>query len=126
MAPTPALFFLPVILLVQLVFTTAISLLLGMANLFYRDVKYIFEVVIIAWMFASPVAYSVNDVSGPVGVLVRLNPMTTIIEGYRDVIVRGHLPDAGPLLQTALLSGALLMVAWVVFHRAEFTFAENV
>jgi ABC-type polysaccharide/polyol phosphate export permease len=125
-APTPAHLFLPVILLIQLIFTTAISLLLGMANLFYRDVKYIFEVVIIAWMFASPVAYSVKDVSGPVGVLVRLNPMTTILEGYRDVIVRGHLPDAGPLAQTALLSCALLMIAWVVFHRAEFQFAENV
>jgi ABC-type polysaccharide/polyol phosphate export permease len=118
--------FLPILLIVQLIFTAAVSLLLGMANLFYRDVKYLFEVVVIAWMFASPVAYSVNEVSGLTGRLIRLNPMTTIIEGYRDVIIRGHLPDMQALGVTSAVSVLLLAVAWLAFHRAEFRFAENV
>ena len=118
--------FLPVLLVVELMFTAAVSLLLGMANLFYRDVKYLFEVVVIAWMFASPVAYSVNDVTGLTGRIVRLNPMTTIIEGYRDVIIRGHLPDMQALGVTSAVSVLLLAVAWLAFHRAEFRFAENV
>jgi ABC-type polysaccharide/polyol phosphate export permease len=123
---TSAIFFLPVLLIVQLMFTAAVSLLLGMANLFYRDVKYLFEVVIIAWMFASPVAYSVNDVGGWTGRLVRLNPMTTIIEGYRDVLIRGHLPDLQALAVTSSASLLMLCLAWLAFHRAEFRFAENV
>jgi lipopolysaccharide transport system permease protein len=123
---TSAILFLPVLLIVQLMFTAAVSLLLGMANLFYRDVKYLFEVVIIAWMFASPVAYSVNDVGGWTGFLVHLNPMTSIIEGYRDVLIRGHLPDLPALGVTSAASAVLLGVAWLAFHRAEFRFAENV
>ncbi len=92
-----AIFFLPVLLIVQLIFTAAVACCSAMANLFYRDVKYLFEVVIIAWMFASPVAYSAsNDVGGLDGRgSSRLNPMTTIIEGYRDVLIRGQLPDRG-------------------------------
>ena len=46
------------------VFTAAVALLLAMANLFYRDVKYLFEVVITVWMFATSVLYPVNRVGG--------------------------------------------------------------
>ena len=125
-AITPAVLFLPVILIVQLIFTAGLALFLAMANLFYRDVKYLFDVVIIAWMFASPVAYSFDGVGGLTGVVAQANPMTTILEAYRDVLVRGQLPPAAPLMETAALSCAILSVAWIVFHRAEFRFAENV
>src|SRR6187397_1168930 len=45
-AVTPAILFLPVILVIQMLFTAAVALLLAMGNLFYRDVKYLFEVVV--------------------------------------------------------------------------------
>jgi len=45
---------------------------------------------------------------------------------YRDVLLRGRLPDPAWFLTTAAVSVALLAVAWVVFHRAEYEFAENV
>ena len=52
--------FLPVVLVVHVVFTAGVALLLAMANLFYRDVKYLFEVVITVWMFATSVLYPVE------------------------------------------------------------------
>ena len=64
MAPTAALLCLPAIVLVQVAFTAALALLLAMANLFYRDVKYLFEVVLTVWMFASAVVYPVDAVGG--------------------------------------------------------------
>jgi ABC-type polysaccharide/polyol phosphate export permease len=54
-----------------------------------------------------------------------LNPMTPIIEGYREVILNGQLPAAGPLGAAAAGSIALFGVAWLLFHRAEYKFAEN-
>jgi ABC-type polysaccharide/polyol phosphate export permease len=45
---------------VQIVLTSAVALLLAMANLFYRDVKYLFEVVITVWMFATSVLYPMD------------------------------------------------------------------
>jgi lipopolysaccharide transport system permease protein len=123
--PSPLLVLVPVVLAVQVVFTLAVALLIAMGNLFYRDIKYLFEVVVTVWMFATAVIYPVELVGGTLGTIMRLNPMTPIIEAYRDVILFGRLPDRS-FAASALVSILLLGVAWVAFHRAEFEFAENV
>ena len=124
--PHVTLLFLPVVILVQVTFTTAVALFLAMANLFYRDVKYLFEVVITLWMFASSVLYPLNSVSGVPGILLALNPMTPIIDAYRDVILFGRLPVMSEFAVVATASLAILLVAWVVFHRSEYEFAEHI
>jgi ABC-type polysaccharide/polyol phosphate export permease len=97
-----------------------------MANLFYRDVKYLFELVLTVWMFISAVLYPVSQVGGTMGRIMAINPMTPILEGYRDVLLRGRVPDPSAFLITTIGTAGLLIVAWIVFHRAESTFAESV
>ncbi len=120
------LLFLPVVILVQLAFTAGIALLVAMGNLFFRDVQYVFEVLLTVWMFATSVVYPVERIGGWLGALLMLNPMTPIIDAYRAVILRGELPAAGPFAGVALLSLGILAVSWFAFHRAEFRFAEEI
>jgi lipopolysaccharide transport system permease protein len=122
----PTLVMLPAIVLVHLLFTTAIALLLAMGNLFFRDVKYLFDVVIVVWMFATSVLYPADLIGGKLGLMMQLNPMTPIIEAYRSVLLFGHWPAAGPLAAVSASSVLLLVFAWTTFHRAEFAFAEQV
>jgi ABC-type polysaccharide/polyol phosphate export permease len=117
---------LPVVVAVHVAFTTAVALLLAMANLFYRDVKYLFEIVLTVWMFASSVVYPIDRVGGRLGALLMLNPMTPIIDAYRATLLRHELPAAAPFAYAAAVAVAMLAVAWVSFHRAEFQFAENI
>jgi ABC-type polysaccharide/polyol phosphate export permease len=117
---------LPLVVAVHVTFTVAVGLLLAMGNLFYRDVKYLFEVVLTVWMFGTSVVYPIERVGGRLGQLLALNPMTPIIDGYRAVLLRGQLPDPAAFGAAAVMSIALLGVGWLVFHRAEFDFAENV
>ena len=124
--PTVALLALPWVLSVQILLTLGISMLLAMGNLFYRDVKYLFELVLTVWMFLSAVLYPVSQVGGTAGQIMALNPMTPILEGYRDVLLRGRFPDPASFLITTAVSATLLVVAWLIFHRAEYQFAENV
>ena len=123
---TPAFLFLPVVLVVLFMFTSAIALLLAMANLFYRDVKYLFEVCITVWMFGTAVLYPADLVTGTVGTFMRLNPMTPIVEAFRTVLLRGELPPPMPFAFAAMVSVVLLVAGWLFFHRAEFQFAENI
>jgi lipopolysaccharide transport system permease protein len=123
--PHWTLMLLPAVFLVHLAFTLAVALLLAMANLFYRDVKYLFEIVLTVWMFVTAVLYPAHLIGGRLGFIVQFNPMTPIIEAYRDVLIRGVVPGT-PFVCTALASGVLLLWAWLAFHRAEFQFAENV
>ena len=125
-APTVAVLALPLILIVHILFTLGISLLLAMGNLFYRDVKYLFELVITVWMFLTAVLYPVGQIGGVTGRLMALNPMTPILESYRDVLLRGRFPDSAAFLTTTAVAIVLLVTAWVIFHRAEYEFAENV
>ncbi|HUQ88272.1 MAG TPA: ABC transporter permease [Vicinamibacterales bacterium] len=124
--PTAAIAALPWVVAVHMMFTLSISLLLAMGNLFYRDVKYLFELVITVWMFMSAVLYPVSQVGGLMGRVMAFNPMTPILDGYRDVLLRGVVPSPSAFLVTTAVSIILLAVSWVIFHRAEFAFAENV
>lgn len=120
-----SLVWLPVVIAVQVVFTAAIALLLSMANLFYRDVKYLFEVVIAVWMFATSVVFPVDAVPGAIGTLLRLNPMTPIIDAYRAVILLNSAPPPAFGL-AAVMAFVCFAGAWLWFHRLEFRFAESI
>ena len=123
--PTLHLAWLPLVIATQLVFTCAIALLISMANLFYRDVKYLLEIIITVWMFSTSVIYPVDRVGGAVGTALRFNPMTPIVDAYRAVILTGNAPQ--PLFAvTAVAAAALLIIVWLLFHRCEFRFAESI
>jgi ABC-type polysaccharide/polyol phosphate export permease len=118
--------FLPLVVAVHVIFTAAVSLFVAMANLFYRDVKYIFEVVVTLWMFATSVLYPVRTVGGRLGTVLKLNPMTVIIDGYRWVIFGIGGSSLITFAAVAGLSVTVLVAAWLLFHRSEFEFAERI
>ena len=122
----PALLLLPAVIAVEVMFTCAVALALAMANLFYRDIKYLLELFITIWMFATCVVYPIAFVGGRMGQVLRLNPMVAIIDAFRAVVIHGAAPDPVAFLGVALFSAVALVAAWVIFHRAEFAFAENI
>jgi ABC-type polysaccharide/polyol phosphate export permease len=125
-APGLTLLALPVVIAIHVVFTTGVALMLAMANLFYRDVKYLFEVMITIWMFGTSVLFPIDLVEGWARWLLLVNPMTPMIEAYRAVLLWGRWPDGSTLLISAVMAGLTLASAWLIFHRAEPSFAENI
>jgi homopolymeric O-antigen transport system permease protein len=124
--PSAALAALPVVVLVHVMFTTSVCLLLAMANLFYRDVKYLFEVILTVWMFGTAVLYPIAKMGPRMASVLQWNPLTPILDGYRAVLIQGTFPEPTLFLTASVTSAALLAISWVLFHRAEFQFAENV
>jgi len=125
-APTRTIVLLPAVLLVHVVFTAGVGLLLSLGNLFYRDVKYIFDLVLTIWMFMTSVLYPLDAIGGRVALLVRLNPMTPIIDGYRVALFGLPMRDPVGFGVAAFLAFAILAGSWLLFHRSEFQFAENI
>jgi lipopolysaccharide transport system permease protein len=124
--PGWALLFTPLLLVVQIIFTVAVSLVLSMANVFYRDVKYLVEALVTVWMFATAVVYPIERVGGRLGMVLKLNPLTPLVDAYRSVILYDRLPPISGLLYVTTVSISVLAAAWLMFHRAEFKFAERI
>jgi ABC-type polysaccharide/polyol phosphate export permease len=123
---TPMILLLPVVLAVHILFTLGMALLISMGNLFFRDVKYLFEIFLTVWMFGTSVLFPVSLVGGKLGVVMQLNPMTPIIDGYRAVLFQGQSPFTPPFALAVAISVVIFGVSWLTFHRAEFQFAENI
>jgi lipopolysaccharide transport system permease protein len=124
--PGAALLFLPFLLLLQMMFTTAVSLVLSMANVFFRDVKYLVEMLMTMWMFATSVVYPVDRIGGRLGMLMTINPMTPLVDAFRSAILYNQMPDMRGLAYVTVVSALCLTGSWLMFHRAEFKFAESV
>jgi len=127
---------LPVVLLVQVVFTTGIGLILSTVNVFYRDTQIIMEVVMLAWFFLTPIVYPIETIPETATLLDAtldlrrlvyiLNPMASIISSYRDVLYFGRTIGPDFFLRTLVTAAAILLIGYAVFERFARRFAEEV
>ena len=125
-APTPAIFTLPLFFLLTLVAALAAGLWLAALNVEYRDVRYTVNFLVQLWLFASPVAYSSSLVPEAWRPLYGLNPMAGVIEGFRWALL-GHAAPAGAMLAVSMAVTALILVGGLYYYRRmERTFADVV
>lgn len=111
---------------IQQIFTYGLSLLLAAFNLFYRDIQYLFGLVILIWMYLTPVIYPTEMF--PVGLrwIFKLNPMAVIINAYRQVLLGGGMPNLTSLGLALVLSLVMVGVGYKVFKSLEGMFADVV
>jgi lipopolysaccharide transport system permease protein len=114
---------LPFILLIQLVLALGIGFLGAALNVFYRDMRHLFVLVLQLWLYASPIIYPVTAVPERFQTLYFLNPMAGIIEAYRAVLLYEQMP--GPYLGlSAIISLLILAIGYLFFKRVEPKFAD--
>ena len=125
--PGAMLLMLPLVLVIEVLFIAGLSLVLSMANLFYRDVKYIMTVVLQLWFFATNVAYPIRFEQHPtLRWIASANPMIPILDAYRDILKGVPVENVAGLVIAGVIATLVFLCGWMVFHRAEFKFAEYV
>lgn len=120
-----ALIFLPVIMLVELVLALGITMILSGLTVYFRDLEYIFSIVSMAWMYLTPVMYSVDMVPPEYEHLFYLNPMTPIIIAYRDVLYYQQIPQLRTLISGFSVGVIIFAIGWFLFSRMKRNFAEE-
>jgi lipopolysaccharide transport system permease protein len=119
------LLWVPVLILIMLCFIMGIGMIFAALNLFFRDIKYLVEVILTFAIFITPVLYDVGSFHRMANVLY-LNPLTAILEGLTASIVRHQSPPIYWIGYSALVSGCLLVGGYSMFKKLEFKFAENI
>lgn len=119
-----AILFIP-LYLVQMLLVTGLSLLLSALNLFFRDVQYLTNLVLMIWMYMTPVVYPLSLVPEKYVNLYKLNPMVGIIEAYRSALF-GYPFDTGAIVYSFFSSIVIFVIGFTVFKNLEKYFADIV
>lgn len=128
--------FLPVIVIIQIIFLIGLTLLLSTMAVFFRDTTHIVDIFLQLWIFLTPVFFSLEQIVSPnLARAVRwINPMASIIDFYRDILygqakntipVPG-LPAIDGVFRTLLTALVILVLGSYVFHRYSGRFGEEV
>lgn len=114
----------PVLLGLQLLFTLAVILVTSAIHVNFRDIGHAVPLIMQLWLFATPIAYPLSSVPEVIRPYYQLNPMAGLIESYRRVLLHGEPPDFAYLASAAAAALVAVAIAYLVFKRAERTFAD--
>ena len=101
------------------------GVLLAALTVSYRDFRYVVPFLIQIWMFATPVAYAASLVPPKWKWLLVVNPMATVITGFRAALVGAPI-DPTPLALSSALVVAVAAAAILYFQSVEGKFADVV
>jgi lipopolysaccharide transport system permease protein len=124
--PTVTLIWLPVFLLLAFATSLGVGLWLSALNVQYRDVRYTIPFLTQLWLFATPVIYPSSAVHGPWRILLGLNPMTGVVEGFRWALLGIGAAPGGMIYTSMGVALLLVFTGLIYFNRMEKTFADIV
>jgi len=114
---------LPAVLILQMIFTQGVAYLTAALNVLYRDMTQLVGLVLMVWMYMSPVMYTASSHPGLQSILL-LNPMGALIQVERSLMFTGYLSDTSFLWVAILWTLMVYAVGLRVFKRIEPLFAE--
>ena len=114
------------IFFIQQIFTIGLSLFFAAANLLYRDIQYLLSMVLLLWMYVTPVIFPADLVPEKYRFVFQINPMAVIINAYRQVILGGGAPKYTSLLVGLVVSLITLLIGFSYFKSREKIFADNI
>jgi ABC-2 type transport system permease protein len=110
------------------VFALGISLMLSVANVYFRDTQHFVSILMQVWLYATPIMYPISIIENEKPGLVRLyrlNPMERFTEVFRNTIYDGRWPSLEDTLFVVIVALVVLILGYAVFKRYEGRLAEE-
>ncbi|MBI4846581.1 MAG: ABC transporter permease [Candidatus Omnitrophica bacterium] len=107
-------------LLLSLIFVSGMAMIVGVLNVFFRDIGLLLGTILMFWFWMTPVFYSIDMVPDKVRWICAINPMTWFIIFYRDILFHGVLPEAAVicgLLCISVLSVLIGLGVVIAFEK---------
>ena len=115
----------PFVLLIQYILLLGISFIVSSITVYFRDLEHIIGVVLMASFYATPIVYRLSDLPANLQVIMQLNPMTHLINAYRDIFYYHQMPDMRMLLILLGISVVLTIIGYFIFKKLQKGFAEE-
>lgn len=119
-----ALLWLPLVMGIQYLLVLGVNLITSALTVYCRDLEHIMGVLSMAWMYLSPVVYSIDYIPAAWRRLYLLNPMSPLILAYRDILYHQIPPNGKHLLLAFGISLCVLAAGLCIFEKLQKRFAE--
>ena len=120
------LLWLPLIAIIQSALSLGLLFILSAINVYVRDIEYLVGFLLNLLFYATPILYTADMFPESIRWVLYLNPMTTIIESYRNVFYYQQSPALIPLMIVFMVSFIILIIGYLIFKKLERGFAEEV
>ena len=119
-----ALFY-PLLLIVQYIMLLGISFIVSSVTVYFRDLQHFLGVLLQLFFYATPIVYAANAIPANFQWILKFNPMTYIIEGYRDIFYYKQMPDIEALGIILVIGIAICIVGYLIFNKLQKKFSEE-
>ena len=113
------------IILVEYMLALGIAFVTSSLTVYFRDLEHILTIIAMAWQFLSPIMYSIDMVPDQLRPILLMNPMSSVIIAYRDILYYKQAPKMNTLMLATCLGVGLLILGWFLFGELEKHFAEE-
>lgn len=119
------IWYLPMIMLVEFIMGLGVALFFSAITVYFRDLEYILNIVTMAWMYMTPILYPVERLSEKLQPLLYLNPMTSVVVAYRDVLYYQQAPQLQTLIYAVGFGLATFVAGYFIFQKLQKNFVEE-
>jgi ABC-type polysaccharide/polyol phosphate export permease len=123
---TPAFLFVPVPLLLLACFSLGLGLLISTSAVYFPDVAEMYQIVLSAWFYLTPIIYPIQALPEPLQYWLRFNPMYQLLELFRLAVYYGRFPTWDQLWPSLLIASVTLVLGWVIFSRKSNEFGYRI
>ena len=117
---------LPIVALIQFIFTLGLVFALSAINIYIKDTEYIVQFIINMLFYATPILYSADLFPKNYRWVVNINPLSGIVTSYRDIFMYHQIPEANGIVYLIIISVAVFFIGLAIFRKLERGFAEEV
>lgn len=105
------------VLILQVMFAVGLGMVIGVLNVFFRDVGQLFSVILQFWFWLTPIIYPIDILPVTIQSLMQYNPMYPIMSAYQTIMVYGVSPDWSTLLPILILAAMLCIWGLRLFRK---------
>ena len=104
------------VIAIQILFSIGLGIMLGVLNVFFRDVGQFFTILLQFWFWFTPIVYPITALPDGIRTLMNLNPMASLIMANQGILVNHQWPQWQSMLPTTLIALALCLLAALLFR----------
>ena len=119
------LIFYPLVLLVQYILLIGISFIVSSVTVYFRDLQHFIGIALQLLFYATPIVYAPNTIPENFQWILKFNPMTYVINGYRDIFYYKQMPDLSSMVMVLGIGLIVCLAGYFIFNKLQRRFAEE-